>query len=79
MKEIKGNAKQFASINTIEYNWDGEYLVLVTSYSELGDIGWDTDEKYPTYTGSGMLGINDMGVGTVICGEEKGVYLMRVA
>lgn len=80
MKEIKGNTKRFLSINTTEYNdWDGEYLVLDIDLSELKTHGWDTEDEYPTYTGSRMMKIKDMGVGIIICGDEKGAYLMRIS
>lgn len=80
MKEIKGNVRRFLSINTTEYNgFQGEYLVLDIDYTELESFGWILNNTYATYTGSRMMKIEDMGVGQVICGEEEGAYLMRIA
>ena len=78
---IIGNVKRFLSINTTEYNNDGEYVIRDLDRTELVNFGWDNydDEEYPTYTGSKMMKIDDMGVGTIICANEKGAYLMRIA
>ena len=79
MKEIKGNVRRFLSINTTEYNSDGEYLVLDLDYSELESYGWIPSNEYCIYNGKKSIKIDNLGVGGIIVAEEEGAYLMRIA
>lgn len=49
MKYLNGNCeneKRFVIINTTQYNGDGEWGIIVCSFEELEDCGFDDDERY---------------------------------
>lgn len=71
MKQIEGDKRVFAVINTADYNNDGKWAIAAVSLEELGRLGFEAED---------IERIESVGIGTALENfEELGVIVIRVA
>lgn len=79
-REIAGDVRRYLIIHTTDYDDDGKYSVVQSSYDELPKNGVNTGlETYRINYGYAWSTVQQMEVGDTLTLDQEGAYLMRIA